>query len=148
MSGGQVRSVSVRLSGDVSAYVAGIERGDLATKKLAASSKALGLSGAEVATATATSAKALETPGRRVDKVVRGIGTAGKHLAVGLVAAEKKAADFNGQLATIGALSHGTKHEIDQLAHAPETVGLKFGYSATDAASAEESAAPRSRMRV
>jgi TP901 family phage tail tape measure protein len=70
------------------------------------------------------------------------VGKAGGRLflgaAAGIAVAEKKAADFNAEMATVYTLSHATTRQQEQLAKAAKTVGIGIGVGATDAAKAEE----------
>jgi TP901 family phage tail tape measure protein len=121
---GEVRSVVVRLSASVAGYLSGMGQADAATAKVEHGLERL-------------NKKTLTT-----DQVMGKVGKAGGRLfvgaAAGIAVAEKKAADFNAEMATVYTLSHATTRQQEQLAKAAKTVGIGIGVGATDAAKAEE----------
>jgi TP901 family phage tail tape measure protein len=121
---GEVRSVVVRLSASVAGYLSGMGQADAATAKVEHGLQRLSKN-------TISTEKAMGRIGKVGGRLFLGA-------AAGIAVAEKKATDFNAEMATVYTLSHANTRQQELLAKAAKTVGINIGVGATDAARAEE----------
>src|SRR5690348_9123848 len=117
---GEIRSVIVRLSASTSGYIAEMNRAGAATET--AMNRA--------SRATTLHGKALGALGA----VAKGTGLA---VGVGLGLAVKEAADFGEKMALVRTLAHANTRDMQLLASAAKTVGLNYGYTASQVADGE-----------
>lgn len=118
------RSVAVRLTAEVSGYIANMTRAGAATQRAMGS--------AEAATARASKASS------RHDRVLSALGTTAKYsgiaVAGGLALAVKEAADFNEKMALVQTLSHANARQMRELSASAMHTGTAFGFTATEVA--------------
>jgi TP901 family phage tail tape measure protein len=113
------RVETIRLTAQVSNYLAGMRQSAIATDYLG------------------TQAEKLALKGQAFANLGRSLTLFGGIVAAGVVVAVKSFADFDAQMAQVKTLSHATGDEMLQLASAAETLGQKIGISAREAADAE-----------
>lgn len=113
------RVETIRLTAQVSNYLAGMQQSAIATEYLG------------------TQAQKLALRSQGFTNLGRSLTLFGGIVAAGVVVAIKSFADFDAQMAQVKTLSHATGDEMLQLASAAETLGQKIGISAREAADAE-----------
>lgn len=126
------RTVKVTLTAQVAGYIAGMREAEAATAKMARRGAD------ELAKQRAALAKhnaAFEELSRTAGITMLATGAA---IGVMVGVAVKKFADFDAEMATVQALTHGTATEMDNLRQAAMSAGQQFGFSATEVATAEE----------
>ncbi len=124
-----VRSVSVRLSAETSAYIAKMRGAAAVTESSAATmSRSFSRHSAEAQ----ESLNKLQATAAHVGKWV-GLSVAG-----GMILAAKSSADFNAEMATVNTLAHSSPATAAKLRNAALTVGTAWGYTANQTADAQQ----------
>lgn len=118
------RTTKVNLVVAYTSYVQGMKAAENATKDMAKNSTA----------AIQQQSAAFQKTSRTIGAALLAIGTVA---AAGVAMAVKAFMDFSAEMAQVQALSHATTDEMSKLTDAAQTVGQRFGYSATQVAQAE-----------
>jgi TP901 family phage tail tape measure protein len=115
------RVESVRFIANMTNYLAGLEKAQIATEKL-----------------SATSASRMQKTRDAYERTGRTLLTVGTIAEASVFLAVRAFTQFDKAMSQVQSVSGATTGELDNLAHSAIEVGRRFGYSAVQAASAEE----------
>lgn len=113
------RVEAVRLTAQVSNFISGMEKAQLATAK------------------TATEAQKLAAKKEAINTLGLGMVAFGGLVAAGVALAVSKMADFDQKMSQVQTLSHATGAEMEELSNAALHLGQSIGFSASQVADAE-----------
>jgi TP901 family phage tail tape measure protein len=113
------RVETVRLTAQVSNFISGMEKAQLATAK------------------TATEAQKLAAKKEAINTLGLGMVAFGGLVAAGVALAVSKMADFDQKMSQVQTLSHATGAEMEELSDAALHLGQSIGFSASQVADAE-----------
>jgi TP901 family phage tail tape measure protein len=121
------RVETVRITANISNYLAGMEAARTGTTKLTTT----------LAQQKAAAAAAAEAQGQAATKIGTAMMAIGAVAAVGVALAVKEFADFDAKMSQVQALSHATGDEMKELSDAALHMGQSIGFSASEVADAE-----------